>query len=56
MSEEHKGGLGDLIGKAKGFLTDENIDTAAEKIKSVAPDSIDSAVDTVAEQAKKLNG
>ena len=55
MAEEGKGGLGGLVGKAKDFLTDEKIDTIAEKIKSVAPDSVDHHVDTLAEKAKDAN-
>jgi len=50
-----KGGLGDLVGKAKEFLTDDRIDEIADKIKDVAPDSVDKHVDTLAEQAKKIN-
>lgn len=55
MSEESKGGLGDLVGKAKEFLTDDNIDAVADKIKSVTPDSIDGHVDTLAAKAKEAN-
>ena len=52
---DSKGGLGGLVGKAKDFLTDEKIDTIAEKVKSVAPDSVDAHVDTLAEKAKDAN-
>ncbi|MGB2557983.1 MULTISPECIES: hypothetical protein [Cellulosimicrobium] len=70
MSEQtpkDRGGLGDLLGKAKEFMTEERIDKAKEfvtderidevagKIKSVAPDSVDRHVDTLAEKAKKAN-
>lgn len=55
MAENSKGGLGDLVGKAKEFLTDEKIDTIAEKVKSVAPDSVDKHVDTLADKAKDAN-
>lgn len=55
MSEESKGGLGDLVGKAKDFLTDDKIDAVADKIKSVTPDSIDEKVDALAEKAKQAN-
>ncbi|MGX1574793.1 hypothetical protein [Cellulosimicrobium funkei] len=58
MSEQtpkDRGGLGDLLGKAKEFMTDERIDEVAGKIKSVAPDSVDRHVDTLAEKAKKAN-
>ena len=55
MAQDSKGGLGDLVGKAKEFLTDDKIDTLAEKIKSVAPDSVDQHVDTLAEKAKDAN-
>jgi hypothetical protein len=50
-----KEGLGGLVDKAKGFLTDDKIDEVAEKIKSVAPDSVDAHVDTLAEKAKEAN-
>jgi len=43
------------IDKAKEFMTDERIDEVAGKIKSVAPDSVDQHVDTLAEKAKKAN-
>jgi len=58
MSEQapkNEGGLGDLVGKAKEFLTDENIDQVAGAIKGVAPDSVDKHVDTLAEKAKQAN-
>lgn len=58
MSEQtpkDRGGLGDLLGKAKELMTDERIDEVAGKIKSVAPDSVDRHVDTLAERAKKAN-
>jgi hypothetical protein len=50
-----KEGLGGLVDKAKGFLTDDKIDEVAEKIKGVAPDSVDAHVDSLAEKAKKAN-
>ena len=58
MSEapKNEGGLGDLVGKAKDFLTDERIDQVADAIKGVAPDSVDKHVDTLAEKAKDANG
>lgn len=55
MAEDSKGGLGDLAGKAKEFLTDDKIDAIAEKVKSVAPDSVDKHVDALAEKAKDAN-
>ncbi|WP_265522840.1 hypothetical protein [Oerskovia flava] len=57
MSESTQGndGLGGMLGKAKDFLTDDRIDDIAEKIKSVAPDSVDEHVDTLAEKAKEHN-
>jgi len=57
MSEAPKseGGLGDLVGKAKEFLTDERIDQVADAIKGVAPDSVDQHVDALAEKAKDAN-
>ncbi|MFD4991869.1 hypothetical protein ACFWH7_12260 [Cellulosimicrobium cellulans] len=55
QTPKDEGGLGDLLGKAKEFLTDDRIDDVAEKIKSVAPDSVDQHVDTLAEKAKEAN-
>lgn len=58
MSEQTpkpEGGLGDLVGKAKEFLTDERIDQVAGAIKGVAPDSVDQHVDALAEKAKQAN-
>ncbi|WP_019147916.1 hypothetical protein [Timonella senegalensis] len=45
----------ELIAKAKELISDERIDQIAEGIKKVTPDSIDSGVDMLADQAKKLN-
>ena len=55
MAADSKGGLGDLAGKAKEFLTDDKIDALAEKVKSVAPDSVDKHVEALAEKAKDAN-
>ena len=44
-----------LIDKAKEFLTDDRIDSAAEAIKSKTPDNIDKMVDTAAAKAKDFN-
>jgi hypothetical protein len=55
QAPKNEGGLGDLVGKAKEFLTDENIDQVAGAIKGVAPDSVDKHVDTLAEKAKEAN-
>jgi uncharacterized protein YjbJ (UPF0337 family) len=55
-AEKAKEGIGGLLDKAKEFLTDENVDGAAEKLKGLTPDSVDSFVDKAAEQAKRLNG
>ncbi|KRC35718.1 MULTISPECIES: hypothetical protein [Oerskovia] len=52
---EAKEGLGGLLDKAKEFLTDDRIDDVAEKIKGIAPDSVDGHVDTLAEKAKEVN-
>jgi len=54
-AEKAKDGIEGLLDKAKEFLTDDNVDSAAEKIKGLTPDSVDSFVDKAAEQAKKLN-
>ncbi|MFC8733826.1 hypothetical protein ACFT5B_15350 [Luteimicrobium sp. NPDC057192] len=55
-AEKAKDGIEGLLDKAKEFMTDENVESAAEKIKGLTPDSVDSFVDKAAEQAKKLNG
>lgn len=55
MGAQDKGGLGDIVGKAKEYLTDDNIDAVVDKIKAVAPDSIDKHVDALAEKAKEAN-
>ena len=44
------------IEKAKGALSDENIDAASDKLKDVAPDKADGAIDSLADKAKKLGG
>lgn len=47
-----------MINKAKeaaSGMSDEQIDNVAEQIKAKTPDNIDSKVDSLAEQAKKLN-
>ena len=53
--DEAKEGLGGLVDKAKGFLTDDKIDEVADKIKGFTPDSVDGHVDTLAEKAKEAN-
>lgn len=55
MSEQGKGGLGEFAARTKEFLTDDKIDSVADAIKSVAPDSVDAKVDQLAEKAKKAN-
>ena len=52
---EDNGMLSGLFDKAKEALTDERIDQAAEAIKSVAPDSVDRHVDSLADKAKQAN-
>jgi hypothetical protein len=37
-------------------MSDQQIDDAAAKIKGRTPDSVDDKVDSLADQAKKLNG
>ena len=54
-AEKAKEGLDGLLHKAKEFLTDDKIADAAEQVKGLTPDSVDSFVDKAAEQAKKLN-
>ncbi|BDZ43460.1 hypothetical protein GCM10025865_27590 [Paraoerskovia sediminicola] len=51
-------GLGGMMDKAKGAagnLSDEQIDDVADQIKDKTPGQVDSGVDALAEQAKKLN-
>ncbi|WP_435300182.1 hypothetical protein [Timonella sp. A28] len=45
----------ELIAQAKEAATDERIDQVADAIKQVAPDSVDSKIDGLAEKAKDLN-
>ncbi|MFC7877769.1 hypothetical protein [Isoptericola sp. NPDC057391] len=52
---ENDGLLSGLVDKAKEALTDERIDQVADTIKSVAPDSVDKHVDTLADKAKQAN-
>ncbi len=50
--------LGDIVGKAKGALSnvsDEQIDDAAKAVKDKVGDNLDDVVDKVADAAKKLN-
>jgi hypothetical protein len=54
-AEKAKEGIQGLLDKAKELATDENIADAADKIKGLTPDSVDSFVDKAAEQAKRLN-
>lgn len=49
------GGLGGFVEKAKEALTGERIDQVADLVKGRTSESVDKHVDTVAEQAKKLN-
>jgi hypothetical protein len=44
------------VERAKKLLTDENVDAAAEKLKDIAPDQVDGAIDGLADKAKKLGG
>lgn len=52
-------GLGGLFDKAKDTIkdlaTDENIDKAADQVKTATPDTVDGYVDKAAEEAKKRN-
>lgn len=48
-------GIDDIVNKAKAALPDERIDQVADAIKKVTPDEVDAKVDSLAEQAKKLN-
>jgi len=45
----------ELKDKAKDLATDERIDTVADKLKGLAPDSLDSKIDAAASKAKELN-
>ena len=42
----------DNIEKAKEQLTDENVDAATDKLKELAPDRVDGAIDTLGDKAK----
>ncbi|RXR24769.1 hypothetical protein EQW78_07505 [Oerskovia turbata] len=53
--DDAKEGLGGLVDKAKGFLTDDKIDEVAGTIKGFTPDTVDGHVDTLAEKAKEAN-
>ncbi len=53
--QDIKGNLEGLAEKAKDVVTDERIEAVAEKVKSIAPDSIDAKIDSVADKAKELN-
>lgn len=44
-----------FMDRAKELLSDENVEKLAEKIKSVAPDSVDEMVDKLADKAQKAN-
>ena len=55
-------GIDDMLGKAKDALSGHEdqvgdvMDKGAEQVKSHTPDSVDSAVDSGVDQAKKLFG
>ncbi|MFI2364971.1 hypothetical protein [Promicromonospora sp. NPDC019610] len=42
----------DNVAKAKEQLTDENVDAATDKLKEIAPDKADGAIDSLGEKAK----
>jgi hypothetical protein len=42
----------DNLAKAKEQLTDENVDAATDKLKDIAPDKADGAIDTLGQKAK----
>ena len=42
----------DNLAKAKEQLTDENVDAATDKLKELAPDQADGAIDSLGEKAK----
>jgi len=42
----------DNLAKAKEQLTDENVDAATDKLKEIAPDKADGAIDALGEKAK----
>lgn len=44
------------VEKAKELLTDENVDAATEKLKDIAPDQADGAIDGLADKAKEFGG
>ncbi len=45
----------ELADKAKHLATDEQIDSVAEKVKGLTPDSIDGKIDAASEKLKDLN-
>jgi len=50
--------FGDMVNKAKDAasnLSDEQIEDAADQIMDKTPDSLDSKVQALADQAKKMN-
>lgn len=50
-----KGGSESIIDKVKKVATDERIDQVSEQIQKVTPDALDGKVQSIAEQAKKIN-
>ena len=42
----------DNVAKAKEQLSDENVDAATDKLKELAPDKADGAIDALGEKAK----
>ncbi|GAA2225464.1 hypothetical protein GCM10010413_20160 [Promicromonospora sukumoe] len=42
----------DNLAKAKEQLSDENVDAATDKLKELAPDKADGAIDTLGQKAK----
>ncbi|GAA1871413.1 hypothetical protein [Myceligenerans crystallogenes] len=44
------------IAKAKELATDENVDMAAGKLRELAPEQADGAIDGLADQAKAWGG
>jgi len=46
----------DNVAKAKEQLTDENVDAATDKLKELAPDKADGAIDSLGDKAKEWGG
>jgi len=46
----------DNVAKAKEQITDERVDDATDRLKGLAPDKADGAIDALGDRAKEWNG